>query len=268
MQDNSPLISVIFCVYNAESTLEDSLDSLLKQTYTNFEIIALNDGSTDQSESILNAYSKKDPRIKVLHQDNCGLTISLNRAIKKAQGKYLARQDADDISLPTRLEKQVAFLENNPDHFLIGSHFLDLDASNDSLKEPSFLHFPYSDTNVRLTLPMSNCFCHSSVLFRNDYTLVQSFYDESFTYAQDYEFWIRIAKHYKLANLKDSLVYRRVHPDAISTKKQKAQRYHAVRAKLRSFHLKPKPLPFLKTLCKDLAVISLPERLLSFLRST
>lgn len=267
MHNKSPLVSIILCYYNAEDYLKRCLEALIGQSYSNFEIIALNDGSIDSSQSIIQEFADQDARIKMYSQKNTGLTIALNQAIQKATGKYLARQDADDISLPQRLEKQVQFLEQYPEYFLVGSHFLDYDTKNDTLQETSLKTIPLENVAIKKALPLYNCFCHSSVMFRNDLSRIHSFYDETFTYAQDYELWVRISKHHKMANLKETLVHRAILEDAISSKRYKAQRYHAVRAKLRSFHLQPSIVPFFTGLCKDFAVMTLPKNLLAILKA-
>src|SRR6185369_12980087 len=114
-----PLISVVLPVYNGEEYLRESIDSILKQSYSNFEFLILNDGSSDRSEEIIQSYS--DPRIKYHKHANCGLAATLNKGIELAKGEYIARQDQDDISLPTRLEKQITFLENHSEYAMVGT---------------------------------------------------------------------------------------------------------------------------------------------------
>src|SRR3989337_2996755 len=114
-------VSVIMSVYNGERHLRESVDSILNQTFQDFEFIIINDGSKDQSKYILESY--KDERIKLIHNKNMGLTKSLNIGISIAKGKYIARQDADDISEPERLKTQYDFMEANPGLGLIGSQF-------------------------------------------------------------------------------------------------------------------------------------------------
>ena len=113
-----PLISVVMSVYNGEKYLKRSIDSILNQTFKDFEFIIINDGSTDKSLEIIKSYD--DDRIVLIDQENKGLTKSLNIGIKTASGKYIARQDADDVSLPDRLKKQVDFLEVREDVVLLG----------------------------------------------------------------------------------------------------------------------------------------------------
>jgi len=116
---SSPKVSVILPAFNAAAHLGKAIDSILSQSFVDFELIIVNDGSTDTTREVLAQY--EDPRIKVIHQENLGLPKALNKALAVTQSPYIARQDADDISLPTRLEKQVQFLDQNPEYGLIGT---------------------------------------------------------------------------------------------------------------------------------------------------
>ena len=118
---NIPLVSVVLSVYNGEKYLMNAIESILDQTYPAFEFIIVNDGSTDNSPKIIDKYRKLDNRIKVLNQKNRGLIDSLNRGLALANGRYIARMDSDDISLPSKLEEQYNYLENNPDIGVLGT---------------------------------------------------------------------------------------------------------------------------------------------------
>ena len=123
MSMDSPKVSVIMSVYNGEKYLKEAINSILNQTFKDYEFIIVNDASTDKSIKILEEYAKKDNRIGLIHNEkNIGLTRSLNKAIKSANGAYIARQDADDISLPPRLEEEVNFLDKHPTVGLVGSY--------------------------------------------------------------------------------------------------------------------------------------------------
>src|SRR5246127_2844835 len=110
---NPPAISVVMAVYNSAAVVAEAVDSVLNQTFRDFEFIIIDDGSTDSSGDILRQYAQRDARIRLYAQENCGLIASLNRGCKLAQGRYIARMDADDISLPARFEKQFRFLEEH-----------------------------------------------------------------------------------------------------------------------------------------------------------
>src|SRR5688500_9607984 len=116
---NSPIISVVLPVYNSENYIKEAIDSILNQTFKDFELIIINDGSVDRSAEVIQAI--KDSRIVYVDQQNSGLAATLNRGIQMARGKYIARQDNDDISIPERLDMQVNFMENNPGVALLGT---------------------------------------------------------------------------------------------------------------------------------------------------
>src|SRR5215831_13102998 len=121
-----PCVSVVLPVYNGEKYLAEALDSILQQTFNDYELIVIDDGSTDRSSAIIESYVKKDRRVIVHRQDNCGLIMSLNQGSSLARGKYIARMDADDVSLPQRLEKQLDYLEQRPDIGLLGTWIQDI----------------------------------------------------------------------------------------------------------------------------------------------
>ena len=138
-------------VYNGEKYLKESVESVLSQTFSDFEFIIINDGSTDGSTEMLQSYS--DSRIRLYHQENRGLTASLNRAISLAKGKYIARQDADDISMEMRFEEQFRFLERNPDVVIVGSSCILIDERD---RQIGSWHFPNSDVEIRLRILFRN----------------------------------------------------------------------------------------------------------------
>lgn len=212
MNDN-PKISVIMSVYNDENYLKESIESILNQEFKDFEFIIVNDKSTDNSLKIINKFH--DKRILIINnKKNLGLTKSLNIALKLAKGKYIARQDADDISLPQRFKKQYSFLEKNPEIALLGTSIYRIDENSNELEtvlsfeQPSFKH-----------MLNWNHFKHGSVLFRKVLVNEIGGYNELFEYVQDYEFWLRISKRYKVRNLKDPLYKLRIHNASIGSKK-------------------------------------------------
>jgi glycosyltransferase involved in cell wall biosynthesis len=212
----TPLVSVLLPVYNAQDYLKQSINSILGQTFTDFELIIVNDGSTDGSKAIIDSYS--DPRIIVINQANAGLPVSLNRAIVRAKGKYLARQDADDVSKPTRFEKQVTFLEEHPDYGLLGTWAQILE--QDLIVDRQLKH-PIENGELQIKLLFYNCFVHSSVMIRKDVLDVCGLYPEDpekFP-PEDYDLWLRIAQTSKAANLPNALLEYREVPGSISRQK-------------------------------------------------
>ena len=140
------MISVIMSVYNDEKYLSKAVESILNQSYKDFEFIIVNDGSTDNSFEILEKYQQDDKRVILIEQDNIGLTKSLNKAIDMACGKYIARMDSDDISLLTRFQKQIDFLEQNKDYALAGTNIAKIDISNNE-SEVNKTKYSYENKN-------------------------------------------------------------------------------------------------------------------------
>ncbi|MBC8445695.1 MAG: glycosyltransferase [Chloroflexi bacterium] len=208
----APLVSVIMAVYNGQKYLEEAVESILGQTWSNFEFIAVDDGSTDSTPDILRSYGD---RAYVHTQSNQGLSRALNTGLALARGKYIARMDADDMAEPQRLEEQVAYLDVHPEVGLLGTAYREIDAQGNILRTVTM---PVSDAELRSTLARFNPFMHGSVMFRH--TLIDGFggYDDGALYqhnSEDYEFWIRLASHTQLANLPTPLMRRRVHTDSL-----------------------------------------------------
>jgi len=207
-----PDVSVLMPVYNGERFLREAIDSILHQTYRDFELLILNDGSTDASLTIINSYT--DPRIRLIdNEQNRGLTATLNRGLEEASSDLIARQDADDLSSPNRLAKQVEFFKHHPDVALLGTQARFIDERGYS--SGSILQRACSHDSIKWDLLFDNSFTHSSVMFRK--RVVQGElggYDETFSYCQDYELWSRVATSHHVANLIESLVSYRIHPYA------------------------------------------------------
>ena len=204
-------------VYNETEYLEESIGSILRQTYTNFEFIIVNDGSNNETSKILEKYSLRDDRIILINnKTNIGLTRSLNKGISYATGEFIARQDADDISLPNRLEKQRNYLELKPNYILVSCSLEKIDSKgrfirvvkrngDQLLLEWNLLFFNYVDG-------------HSQVMYRKEQFLKSGGYKEEFIYAQDYELWTRLLKIGKFKIFDDILVKSREHHNQLSRK--------------------------------------------------
>ncbi|MCX6985035.1 MAG: glycosyltransferase [Lentisphaerae bacterium] len=211
---STPKVTVLMAVYNGERFLRDAVESILTQTFPDFEFVIVNDGSTDNSRNILLSY--QDPRIKIIENDrNIGLVKSLNRGLAVARGDYVARQDADDISLSTRLEKQIAFLETHTDVAILGTQAENID-SKGNLYSRSDSHRACGELAIRWQLLFENPFVHTSVMFRKDLVSRHGGYDESFTRSEDIELWSRLAYEYGVFNLNEVLVRYRVHKTQIT----------------------------------------------------
>lgn len=210
-----PVVSVLMSVFNGEMYLQAAVDSILDQTFEDFEFIIVDDGSTDSCPQILATY--QDPRIKIITQANVGLTRSLNRAISLAQGKYLARMDADDISLPTRFQKQVEFLNEHLNVGVLGTGCVFQDEIEGVKWEPVTL--TEHDDMVAQFLK-GNPITHPSVMMRKSVVERVSGYDERYPFSQDYALWVLLAQQTKLANIPDVLLIHREHQNTVSTVRQ------------------------------------------------
>jgi glycosyltransferase involved in cell wall biosynthesis len=200
-----PRVSVVMSVYNGEKYLREAVDSILGQTFGDFEFIIVDDGSTDSTWAILQSYD--DQRVILLrNENNIGLTRSLNRGLAIARGEYIARMDADDISLPERFEKQVKALDENPRLGLVGS---DVYYLYDATGHKRLVKLPHTDVEVKWHLLFHNSFAHSAVMFRRGLVEKIGFYDEASPFAQDYELFSRIAEHCQVGNLPQPFVVRR-----------------------------------------------------------
>lgn len=202
-------------VYNSEKYLNEAIDSILNQTFSDFELIIINDGSTDGSENIILSYN--DNRIKYfVNEKNIGILHTRLRMIAKAKGQYIAYLDNDDIAMTDRFEKEVEFLDNNPDYALCGAWGIMIGSDGKYLKK---MNLSANDEDIKSNLLFSNCFIQSSMMFRRD-ILVQNPYDEAFPLAKDYNLWCILSEKYKLKNLSAHLVKYRWHATNESLKKK------------------------------------------------
>lgn len=208
-----PLVSVIMPVYNAGNFLVEAIESILKQTYQNFEFIIINDHSTDNSWDIIQKYQKKYPKkikaINLKRNLNKGGDACANVGLSKAKGKYIARMDADDIAHPQRLEKQVKFLEKNKDVFLVGSNAKVIDKEG---KVIGIKKVPTSYEDIYKSFFTFNPIIHPTVIFRRVIKGKVFSYPKKFSANNDYYFFFKmLCKDYKFVNLREELLYYRIH---------------------------------------------------------
>jgi hypothetical protein len=218
--DNMPLpaVSVVLSIYNCEQYIRQAVDSILNQTYRNFEFIVINDGSTDNTAKLLSAYDGTDWRLRVYHQHNCGLVEALNRGCGLARGEYLARMDADDIAMPDRLITQVEFMENHPDIGLLGGAVEIVDSAGRPLRISAN---PKTDGEIRAAFSYGCPFWHPTVMMRRNLFISAGGYRKVVVDAEDCDLWLRMADCCKLANLDSVVLKYRLHPQQVTIRKCK-----------------------------------------------
>jgi glycosyltransferase involved in cell wall biosynthesis len=209
-----PKVSVVMSVYNGEKYLRSSIESILRQTYSDLEFIIINDGSTDTGLDIINEYAKKDERIKLISRENIGLVYSLNEGIKKAQGEYIARMDADDIAMPVRLEKQLKYAQEEG-LAVCGAWAEGIDDLGNKIKD---MDYPPDTEKIRRYTLLHNPFIHPSVIFRKDIFEKVGGYRQFFKHIEDYELWTRMVFKYRTGNIPEKLLQYRLHQDQITNK--------------------------------------------------
>ena len=211
-----PKVSVIMSVHNDEKFLPKSIKSILKQKYDDFEFLIVNDGSSDGTEEIIKNFGEEKITL-IKNEKNIGLTSSLNKAIKKTKGKYIARIDADDYSSSDRLYKQARYLDKRTEVGVVGSYFRLVDVHENIIREvtPPTHHEKICDIFVKSGCPIR----HSSVMIRKSVLDDVGMYNEKFAQGQDNELWTRVAKKYKIANIPEFLCFVRKRKDSITAKR-------------------------------------------------
>jgi len=210
----NPEVSVLMSCYNANRWLREAIESILAQTLASFELILVDDGSTDETANIIQHYREQDRRIIALFKKNTGLTDSLNLGVGRARGKWIARQDADDVCERTRLEEQVAFARSHPDVVLLGAACQEVNEHGFVVKRHSY---PSDhDHLVQHLKRMQRFFPHSSAVFRRDTLQAAGCYNAFFRKSQDWDLWLRLSERGKVACLPRCLVSVRRHPEQIT----------------------------------------------------
>ncbi|MFH2203929.1 MAG: glycosyltransferase [Elusimicrobiota bacterium] len=185
----APRVTVLMTVYNDEKFLGSAIESVLRQTFKDFELLIIDDGSTDRCGKILRAYAGKDERIRVIKQENQGTTAAANRGLAAARGRYIARLDSDDISFPFRLQTEVDYLDRHPDVALVGGGSEIIDDAGAVIGVRNI-----AAQSAGKTLRHRCIFQQSDVMFRRDTALKVGGYREKFQNAQDYDLWLRISE--------------------------------------------------------------------------
>lgn len=218
MENNTPLVSVIMTAFNEEKYIREAIESVLAQTYKNFEFIIINDGSTDRTEEIILSFNDKRIRY-VKNEQNLKLIASLNKGLDITTGDYITRMDSDDICLPFRFQKQVDFMEKNPEIGLSGAQLTIFGAFSGEMKYP-LLH-----NEIKLGLLVTSCFGNNVVIFRKSiFEKHKLYYPAGYLHAEDYKCWTKWVSFTKTENLDIPLVKYRSHANSVSVKNKITQR--------------------------------------------
>lgn len=221
-------------VHNGAPYVETAIKSILSQSFSDFELVIVDDASTDNTLSILEGYS--DRRLSILRNSkNLGSASSLNLALERAEGEFVARMDADDISLSCRLEKQTSFLDAHPEIGILGSAYFRMIVSGRRFGSPVLK--PETDQEIRWAILLENPFCHPSIMFRRRVLVNHGLsYNSKFTTTQDYELWVRMLEHCEGANLRDPLLLYRIHRKSVSWKNREIQQRNSVLVSSKAIH--------------------------------
>lgn len=257
-----PLVSILLPVFNGEKYLEECLKSIALQTYTNWELVIVNDGSIDRSDEIIVAFIKLSKNhvvyINLVHK---GLPACLNIGVKQTKGKYIARMDADDIMLPERLEMQFTFMENNPKIGLLGSNVTEIDKNGNKLRVAKF---PLKDNEIKRKMLKGSSISHPTVFVRRE-IFVENPYEEIYPSPEDYELWVRLLDKINFENLPEALIMKRIHSDQITQKKYRSMMYQKMMI-LTKYIFEKKAFVGIIILPKDLILYLLPMFIIRRLR--
>lgn len=209
-------------VYNAGRYLREAVESVLAQTYGDIEFIIIDDGSTDDSPKVLREYARRDSRIRLTVRENKGLTVTLNEGLGMARGEFIARMDCDDVCLPDRLEKQVAYLRADPSIVCAGGHFELIDEKGRLLTR---LRPPSDDESIqKLLLAGHTAICHPAAIMRREAVMKVGGYDPYFQTTQDLDLWLRLGEVGRLGNVPEVVLKFRQHGGSISETRREMQR--------------------------------------------
>lgn len=267
-------LSVLLSVHNGERYVREAIESILTQTYRDFEFVIVDDGSTDRTSQILDEFAKKDARIVVIKNEiNIGLTASLNKALRsafatlrsdrQAQGLLIARMDADDVALLERFQKQIDFLNTHPDIGMVGTAYEWIDENEKVMGRRNVLTHPHE---LHRVLIRTNPFLHGSIMIRKRLLEHVHGYDESYKKAQDYDLYLRLSRICRFANLPDILMQKRMTKDMISYKNERMQIRCAVRARMRALRRGDYPFWCAIYLIKPFFATILPQKIVRLAR--
>lgn len=263
---NNPKISVLMPNYNCEKYIWEAIESILKQTFTDFEFIIIDDYSTDNSWEIIQNFAKKDERIiAIKNNKNLKICKTLNKWLKIAKWEYIARMDSDDISFIDRFQKQIKFLEKNLKVGIIGGSIEIIDEKNKKIGER---HYNITDENIRKKIFRYSPFCHPTIMIRRDILEKSWNYDEEQVFAEDYDLYFRIGKYSQFANLTDFLLKYRMSSTNSTSKKlwEMEQKTLKIRKKaLKEYWYTMTIFDKIYYYCQYLSMFIIPKKLKIFL---
>jgi len=216
-----PPLSVLMPVRDGAAFLGPAMHSVLGQSFSDFEFLIVEDGSTDETPELLAAYAREDRRLRLLATSGAGIVVALNRGLEAARGEWIARMDADDVSLPDRFALQLQAVRERPDLVALGGAAIAMDTRS---RETGRIHVPTAPAEVRKELARRNCLLHPTVMFRRDAVTAAGGYRPGCIYAEDYDLWLRLSERGEVANLPDPLIRFRRHPRQTSRTKRRLQR--------------------------------------------
>lgn len=235
-------VSVLLPCHNSEAFIEDALQSVLNQTLENIEVIVVDDGSTDRSPEIIAKIAKDDPRVIVLTQNNGGIVSALNAGLSLCSSEYIARMDADDISLPNRLKVQSDYLDENPGVAIVGA-YTSSDWENIHNTNEVTTGGRHKETDLTTYPPKIAVAMHPVIMVRRSVLEAIGGYHADYKHAEDYDLFIRVSDHGKVENIEQVLLYYRRHEGAISIRHVDQQERSAVLAEHDALERKGLPLP-------------------------
>jgi glycosyltransferase involved in cell wall biosynthesis len=233
VKSSKPKVTVLMSVYNSEEFLEKAVNSILNQTFKDFELLIINDGSKDGSLKILQEFANKDDRINLISRENKGLVASLNEGISKAKGQYIARMDSDDMSTHDRLDMEVKYLDENPNIALVGSNYTIIEEKTEKVKVTTNIFTHPKD--LALAQPISNQYGHGSIMMRAGIAREMNGYDSDVGHVEDYDLWTRISYKYEIANIYEPLYLYRSVQSGVTLSNHNKQIYQAFCIRDRAF---------------------------------
>jgi glycosyltransferase involved in cell wall biosynthesis len=252
-------VTVILPAFNAEKHIEEAIESVLNQTFTDLELLIIDDGSNDGTGDIVKKYKEKDQRvISIISHTNEGVVRSLNKGLEISSSDFIARIDADDIWTNEKLERQMRHLNEDEDLYMSATAKININDKGEVRKGDKYPQiFEYQE--IKQNILKRNIFCHSSVVFRRDILNTVGYYNESFVNSEDYEYWIRIIDRHRVEILPDPMVFYRLSKDTISYNRIKEQRYYAIKAKRMGRRLYRRSFIHLIYTAEDLLYILIPD---------